>query len=458
MNLILDTDSYKFSHFKQYPKGTNGLYCYLESRGGLYPATVFFGLQMLLHNLCQPLTMDQVDEAETFAQAHGFSFNRAGWTRIVQLGYLPIIIRAVAEGTVVPTRNVLMTVENTDDATAWIVTYLETLLMRVWYPITVATHSYFCRQLIMEFLQKTSDDPENEIWFKLHDFGSRGVSSQESAAIGGAAHLVNFKGSDTVAGVVAANQYYRDPMAAFSIPAMEHSTVTAFGPQGEEAAFSQMLDEFGKPGALVACVSDSYDLTHAVREIWGKKLVEKVKACGATVVIRPDSGNPHEVVLECLKILEVAYGVTLNSKGYKVLNHVRVIQGDGIDRDMIREILETITVHGFSATNVAFGMGGGLLQQVNRDTQKFAYKCSLVAINGESRPISKNPKGAPWKASRSGRLALVCKSGVTYETVSGDIPFNDELVTVFKDGVVTKEWTLEEVRSRCHSGRSVREL
>jgi nicotinamide phosphoribosyltransferase len=317
-NLILDVDSYKASHWLQYPPNTTALYSYIESRGGKYPVTVFFGLQYILKQyLTQPIESWMVDEAKNFFAGHGVPFNEAGWRYIVEdlNGLLPVRIKAVPEGTVVPIQNVLMTVESTDSKVFWLVSWLETLLLRVWYPTTVATQSWHLKQHIYKALEQTSDDPAAEIAFKLHDFGARGVSSCESAGIGGMAHLVNFSGSDTVQGVLYANRYYHHSMAAYSIPAAEHSTITSWQQQGEELAYQNMLDQFAKPGHLVAVVSDSYNLWHAIDHLWGDRLKQAVIDSGATVVIRPDSGNPVEVVGKVLQRLDAHFGSTLNAKG-----------------------------------------------------------------------------------------------------------------------------------------------
>lgn len=452
-NLILMTDSYKASHWVQYPKNTTSVFSYLESRGGKYGQTVFFGLQYLLKEyLSKPVTVEMVEEAEAFFKAHGEPFNKEGWLYIANnlKGKLPLKIKAVAEGTVVPTSNVLMTVENTDPKCFWLTSWVETMLMRVWYPTTVATQSWTCKQIIKSYLKDTSDSTD-EIMFKLHDFGARGVSSHESAAIGGAAHLVNFMGSDTVEGVLMANKYYKTEMAAFSIPAAEHSTITTYGKENEVEAYRNMLTNFAKPGSLVAVVSDSYDLYNAVDNIWGKELKQEVINSGATVVIRPDSGNPSEVVLETLKLLDKNFGSMYNKKAFKVLNHVRVIQGDGINEDSIREILQVAKNAGFSASNIAFGMGGALLQQVNRDTQRFAYKCSSVTIDGKEVEVFKSPKTDPSKASKKGKLDLAFTATKGYETVPYPAPFGSVLKTVFLNGEVKKEYTLAEIRERSNS-------
>jgi len=260
---------------------------------------------------------------------------------------------------VVPGLNALVTVECDDPQAFWAASYAETLLLRVWYPITVATLSRSVKKLIKGFLDETSDDPAGQIAFKLHDFGARGVSSAESAAIGGCAHLVNFMGTDTVSALLAARQYYGEPLAAFSIPAAEHSSITSWGRDNEVEAYRNMLRRFARPGALVAVVSDSYDIYHAVDKLWGEALRQEVIDSGATVVIRPDSGYPAEVVLKTAVLLERRFGSVTNGKGYRVLNNVRIIQGDGINPRSIREILAGLKVNGFAADNVAFGIRVG---------------------------------------------------------------------------------------------------
>lgn len=454
-NPILNTDSYKISHWVQYPPGMDGMFSYIESRGGVYPRTVFFGLQSILKEyLSTPVTHEHIAEAKELLALHGEPFNEAGWRYIVEQhgGHLPITIRAVPEGAVVPTRNVLATVESTDPQCFWIASYLETMLLRVWYPTTVATISWHIKQLIRSYLEQTSDDPAGQLPFKLHDFGARGVSSQESASLGGLAHLVNFKGTDTLAAILAARKYYHEPMAAFSIPAAEHSTITAWGREGEAAAYGNMVRQYGKPGAIFACVSDSYDVYSAIEHLWGGRLKQQVIDSGATLVVRPDSGNPPDVVEKCAVLLDRAYGSTSNRKGYKVLNHVRLIQGDGVNHGSIQEILERLMHAGFAADNIAFGMGGALLQQMNRDTQKFAMKCSAARINGRWVDVFKDPITDPGKISKKGRLDLIrdanTREYLTYALGSARASQPSELVEVFSNGRVTKEWSLTEVRAR----------
>lgn len=462
-SIILNTDSYKVSMFKQYPSTTTGVYSYIESRGGRYDRTVFFGLQAFIKEyLLEPITQKDIDVADEILSAHGEPFNRDGWEYILQAhgGYLPVVIRAVPEGTVVPVKNVLATIENTDPKCFWLTTWLETALLRaIWYPTTVATQSWVIKQVIKDYLEKTGDP--NLIDFKLHDFGARGVSSLESAGIGGAAHLVNFMGTDTVSGILYAREYYNAGVAGFSIPAAEHSTITSWGRDGEVDAYRNMLTQFAKPGSIVAVVSDSYDIYNAAEKLWGEELREQVIDSGATVVIRPDSGDPVEVNRRLIEILGEKFGYTTNAKGFKVLNNVRLIQGDGVNELTIRSILGAFMAMGWSADNIAFGMGGALLQQVDRDTQKFAMKCSSMRMlrwphsDQQWFDVQKDPITDSGKKSKAGRVTL-WKSGGEYVsaveqpkgwTDKGIGPFTEVLQEVYRDGKLVGEIDFATIRA-----------
>lgn len=372
-------------------------------------------------------------------------------------GRLPVRIRAVSEGSNVPVSNALMTIESTDPKAFWVVNWLETLLLKIWYPTTVATQSHYLRKIILDSLEKSSDDPNAGIDFKLHSFGYRGVSSEESAYIGGAAELLSFKGTDTLAGIICANNYYDAGICGFSINASEHSTITAWGQENEVEAYRNMLKQFGREGSIFACVSDSYDIYKACEQLWGGELRQEVIDSGATVVIRPDSGKPIDVVKKCLHLLDKQFGSTINSKGYKVLNHVRVIQGDGVNPTSIKEIIDMVLSEGFSMDNLAFGMGGASLQgsaanTINRDTQKFAFKASYIEVNGESRDVVKDPVTDHGKRSKKGRLDLTYNNvdGYLTEVLSADVEaFNDSVMSVvYHDGELVNENTFDEIKSR----------
>ncbi len=773
VNPILAGDSYKASHYELYPPNTTSMYYHGMSRGGRYAQTMSAGMQMFTERIKgQQVFPSDIQEAEAFMAAHGEPFNKEGWTKLIDKhdGKYPIRIKSVPEGMVVPTHNVLFTVENTDPEFFWLPSYLETAILRaVWYPTTVATRSYYCKKVIHRYLKETSDDPLGELPFKLHDFGGRGVSSQESAGIGGCAHLFNFMGSDTMEGIVFANRYYNAEMSGFSIPACyddqtevftssgfklfkdidssdkvlqynsdgttefvypqkiheydyegdlvrfstngrtarvdiavtpnhrmvrrsittgeieikeasefsfsqsnvlpqagikisgkmeltpidklriafqadgsfpshpedytgkkngaipirftlkkerkkqrlreilneigweytespaggsrvgyshfwikvqdgvsfvkslswvnleevshewakqfinecsvwdgssnydtiiyssvqedcakkvqevsllagyrssishydderetrrriytvscctstssrggqrinkssipykgrvycvtvasgmilvkrngvcavsgnsEHSTVISWGRDREIDSYRKAVEKFAKPGKMFAVVSDSYDLMNVVENVWGGELREQVENSGATLVVRPDSGHPPDVVLKVVQSLAKSCGETTNMKGFRVLpKWLRVIQGDGNDsEDDIEAILANLKAHGFSASNVAFGMGGGLLQKLDRDTQRFAYKCSEAVVDGKTIDVFKDPVTDPGKRSKAGRLSLVHREG-KFQTVQGEAK-DDLLVPVFENGEVLKTYTLDEVRKR----------
>ncbi len=452
--ILYKMDSYKAGHYLQYPKGMTNSYSYIESRGGIYPNTLFFGLQGFIKEYLAGCTInkDDVLEAEKFFISHGVPFNTKGWMRIAEDfgGKLPVRIKAVKEGEIVPTQNILVSIESTDPETCWLPSYLETSILRgVWFPTTVATLSHFIKKDIYEALQKSSDDPDGEISFKLHSFAGRGVSSSESAGCGDAGHLISFMGSDTVEGIVWAQRNYDDKdMLAFSIKAMEHSSVTSWGGQEFEAdAYQNMIDDAAKPGAIFACVSDSYDIYNAIEHLWGEKFKEQIEKSGATCVIRLDSGSPADVVLTALQILEKKVGMTVNSKGYKVLpSYYRLLQGDGVNHESIKEIMKVVLDNNYSMSNLNFGMGGALLQQISRDTQKFAMKCSSVIVNGEERDVFKNPITDPGKRSKAGRLALI-KENDQHKTVKG--PHKEDLLqTVFENGQMFNKTTMKQIRER----------
>lgn len=454
-NLILNTDSYKFSHYLQYPPETRAISSYVEARGHSEQAEVlFFGLQMFLKEyLSKPVTMADVDEAEGIVTAHGLPFNRAGWTHIVTKhgGFLPLLIEALPEGTLVRRGVPVAQAVNTDPECYWLTSYIETALLRaIWYPSTVASNSRKVKQIIQPILEKTCEDPAAVLPFRLHDFGARGTTSFEQAGIGGAAHLVNFMGTDTVSAVLFARRYYGADMAGFSIPASEHSTMTSWGQEREAEAYGNMIDRFGSKG-LYAVVSDSYDINNAVTEIWGKQLKDRVQAAGGTLVVRPDSGDPVETPVQVVRQLAYAFGTHLNAKGYKVLdNSVRVIQGDGISPADIGLILGRLEAFGFSAENIAFGMGAGLLQKVNRDTYSFAMKANARQDTGGAwHDVYKRPATMNLKASKAGRQAVVAGVGGLEAARIDQLAGRENLLQpVWRDGRLLVDWTFDAVRAR----------
>lgn len=487
------TDSYKLTHWKIYPKGLTKLYSYLEARApsDFANKTVFFGLQYFIKRYLkgQVIFERELPRLKAFCKHHFYGveglFNEQGWKYVIDKhqGCLPVSIAAVPEGTVVPTGNVLMTIENTDPNCSWLTNFLETILVEVWNGITVASLSRAMKETQYHFMKMTVDDCLIPILMpsRVHDFGYRGVSSPETAAISGASHLVNFAGTDTIRAIDLINQFYCgneyeenerddlylrfDPeksfarwdefyakhMPGFSIPATEHSQMTLEGPEGEAAVCARLLSEF--PDGFVACVSDSFDLFNCINEIWGTKLKEQVLNRNGTLVVRPDSGEPTEIVPAVLKALGEKFGFTTNSKGYKVLNSkVRVIQGDGVNFNSHYSILNAVACQGWSAENLAFGSGGALLQKVNRDTFSFAFKGCYCEIDGVSRDVYKAPKTDPKKNSKRGRLALVKDHAGVFCTVpesdAVQIDGGNLLTEVFRDGKLVKEYSFSEIRQR----------
>jgi nicotinamide phosphoribosyltransferase len=455
-NLILRTDSYKLTHWKQYPANTESVYSYFESRqGATYPETVFFGLQPLLETLARGIVVDDILEANDVAKLHFGNdqiFNWRGWNLLLERydGQLPLRIKAVPEGTPVPTGNVLMTVENTDPDFYWLTNFVESLLTHVWYPSTVATASREVKKTLTAWAELTGADPAG-IDFQLHDFGYRGVTTDAAAEIGGAAHLINFKGTDTLPAMVFARDHYQADLnsLAFSVPATEHSVMTSLGREGELQIVNDLLDTY--PTGILSVVSDSYDIYNFVAQLCQEPLKQRILERDGTFVVRPDSGDPSEVALRLVSELWDGFGGTVNARGYRTLNpKVRVLWGDGIGPEDIEKILKKLSYNDFASDNMVFGMGGGLLQKINRDTQRFAFKCSAQYRDGKWVDIQKDPLHG-GKKSKPGRLSLIRipKKDGAYATVpEGSSERPDELVTVFENGQILRRDTFEEIRER----------
>lgn len=459
-NITTLTDSYKINHWNMLPEGTEVVYSYFESRkGAKFEKTPLFGLQNILKKFFTGVvvTQDKIERGAALCKVHFGSelyFNRKGWEYILKAhnGKLPLRIKAVPEGTPVTVNNVLMTIENTDPKCAWLTNYVETVLTHVWYPSTVAALSRATKEMMVGFLARTSDNP-TAINFMLHDFGFRGATTNEAAGIGGAAHLVNFLGTDTIAGMETAMEFYNADVntLGYSVAATEHSIMTSRGPHGEEAILDDLLNKY--PKGILATVADSFDIYNYVENLVCKKFKDRILARDGVLVVRPDSitplhPTPEAETLWIVQTIANHMGYTLNNKGFMVINpKIRVLWGDGIDKDGIEKILATLEKAGFSAENMVFGMGGGLLQKVNRDTQRFAFKCSAQKRNGTWHDVYKLPKDLS-KASKRGRLALI-KTGDKWETKAETeiAAERNALVTVFENGELVKEYNFAEVRN-----------
>lgn len=465
-NIILLTDSYKVGHHAMYPDGTQNVYSYFESRkGAKFPETVFFGLQVYLKKyfVGKVVTQTDIDEAKAFCLEHFMGadfFNIDMWQYIVDFhdGKLPMRIRAVREGTAVPVSNVMMTVEITDETInprtgkaycAPLTNFFETILTHVWHPSNVATISRDIKKHLKKAFDKTV--PNDLGWlldYMLHDFGFRGVSSIESAGLGGAGHLVNFKGTDTLVAITYAQNYYNTKeMLAHSVAATEHSVMTAEGREGEFNVIERLLKTY--PNGIFSMVMDSFDPAEVIR-VCGTQFKDLILARNGKLVFRPDSprfegDTPAEQIVWIAQQLEKYFGSETNDKGYKMLNaKVGIIYGDGLNRDEIIQAIDVLVANGYAASTCVFGMGGGLLQKHNRDTQRNAFKSSAQKRNGVWHDIYKDPKDKT-KASKRGRLALIKENG-QYKTVPEKDATNNLLELVYENGVLVRDMTWKEVR------------
>jgi len=458
VNIILASDSYKHSHFLQYPEGTKFVSSYIEARGNaaVDGKVLFFGIQAFIQDyLMKPITLSDIDEAGELLEKHGLPFNRDGWLHIWKHhnGYLPLEIEALPEGSIVERGTPLVQVRNTDPEVPWLTSFIETALLRaVWYATSVATLSFVTKVIIYDTALKTSDAPD--IAFKLHDFGGRGVSSGESAGIGGMAHLVNFQGTDTLEALLAVRRVYqeKDGCAGFSIPASEHSTMTAWGRQHETDAYSNMLDKFGD--GLFSVVSDSYDLFNALENIYGSSLKEKIQNIDGKLIIRPDSGDPVTTPIKVLETLWNKFGGTTNSKGFKVLHEkIGVIQGDGMNLNSISRLCRALIENRWSIDNIAFGMGGGLLQGHSRNDLNFAMKANAIDTGAGWADLQKKPATDPAKTSKAGRQIVIDTGhgliAIKESEARPDEKLKNLLKVVYSDGM-SQLTSFADVRERAH--------
>lgn len=474
-NIILETDAYKLTHWLQRKPGITNLYSYGEPRkGGKYDHISFFGLQMIIQDhLMQPVTDAMIDEAEE-ASVMTFGtkryFDRVTWEKVRDLGYLPIRIKAVREGSRVNINNVCFTVESTERWFAPHLSVVEDILMHCWYPTTVATRAMHIKEAIKPYFNVTSDIGDIVLPFAVNDFGLRGATCLQAAQRGGAAFLVHFEGSDNMPAGKAIKDYYDYSGRLKSVWATEHSVATSYGlAYEEEVHYLDHQLEFSDPDKTISIVIDSNDSDEFIRTIVSSRK-SKIIAREGRVVFRPDSGDPLTNILKYLDILGGIFGYHINNKGYKVLNHnVGLIQGDGMDEDSIPSLYRNVTNAGWAADNFVTGSGGGLLQKgIDRDTSRWAIKASYQELSKDVGDgtgqmlvtlvnLQKSPKTDMTKASKTGRLKLLKGFQNMYNTISlsGNQTkeiFNgyvDELETVFEKGVQTKD-SFENILKRAN--------
>lgn len=458
---IQNTDFYKDCHHLGYNPGLTYVNSYGESRiGALYNRVSFFGMQPVLidHFVGQVIqSMEQIDKAEkkSIAQAGANYFNRSMWEKILKKygGKLPLRIKAVKEGTSVPIGNVLYTIECLDKDMCHLVGHSETLLSHVWYPTTVCTNSFETKKDIYASLIK-SGTPEM-IEYMHHDFGARAVTHEGQSIRGGMAHMVHYRGSDTKVADEAIDYYYGNDEDARlrSVFATEHMVALSFGPgEGEYEYVKHVLSKVPK-NMIASIVIDTYDYMNFVDNVITRPdIKEMIENRTGKVVLRPDSGNPIEVINRILPSLANSFGYSFNSKHYKVLNpRVGVIYGDKMKKNSIKEIYESIMANKWSADNMVVGSGTGTLQDFNRDTQSFAIKPSYGIINGKEVNFEKNPISQASKKSKKGMLKLH-RTGNDFMTISScDCApevfkgYTDELETVFEMGELVRKQTFPEI-------------
>jgi nicotinamide phosphoribosyltransferase len=458
-NWGVDSDGYKYSQFNQYRPGTEFVSSYVAGRGGKYDRMMTFGVQALMKDWVEnPLTKSDVDELEAETLEYMGIFNREGFDYVLDKfgGYPPVRLQALREGLMTPTKVPRIQLVNVGGSkTVWATSFLETSVLRnAWYMSAVATRSWTIRQTLRKHLAHTADDLSALDWMFV-DFGARGVSSFESGGLGGMAHLVSFNGTDTRCALRFAKKYYAAGVVGNSVRATEHSTMTSWGGEaGEPEAMEAFLRNNLRPGVTIACVSDSYDIWRAVTSYWGDRFRKTIMESGGRLVVRPDSGDPIATPVHCIELLGERFGYTVNGKGFKVLHpSVRVLQGDGIDEDMVGIICEELIRKGWSVENIVFGMGGNLLQKIDRDTCKDAMKASAgYHPDFGWFDIYKDPLEDKTKTSFKGRQAVVAVTGahgVGYLAVREDGIRSDQvnlLEDVYVPGRLVREQTFDNIR------------
>ena len=452
-DLINLADSYKFSHGTQYPPETVALHEYMEARKSPYDEIVWAGLTYYVTMLTQRVTTQQVAEAHTQAVKHGIPFDLAGWSYIATElnGRLPIHIRALPEGTIVKPGIPLLTVTSTDSNVPWVAGFIETLLMKVWYPTTVATKSRHVRKILEKFVTP------KEANFMFHNFGDRASTSVESAFLGSLGHLTQFFGTDNFNSLHILQDFYSDEeIPAFSVFATEHSTTTAYGHCGEEEFVKTQIED-NKHRPILSFVADSYDVYEFTDMITNGELADLIKQPNMPMItIRPDSGNPLEVLPKMLDIMMHSDATTgTNNDGKMLFTNYRILWGDGITPETINDILNWAVSNYIAPQNFVFGSGGDIMQNVNRDTLGFAMKCSNITLSdGKEVPVYKDPITDPGKKSKKGKVTTYKVAGTNdfQAGVLGEAEI-DALIDIYKDGEQIYFPNFNAVRER--SGNSL---
>lgn len=472
-NPLLATDVYKMGHMEQYCPGTTKVYSYLIARSDkTFDKTVFFGLQYYLQEYFTiKLTPEMGEEFLKYRKMILGSNSEKVEQQIralCTLGYFPLKIKAVDEGTIMPVKNVLLTMTNTHPDFHWVVGFTESLILKIWYSITVASCCHKYRMIVEKAFEETVDEDMYFLKdFMVHDFGYRGDTSEEGAALSGAAHLISFTGSDTVPSLKFLEAYYfadTTKLVMASVPASEHSVMCSFGRDNEIGAFENMLELY--PTGIVSIVSDTFDVYRVLTE-FVQILKPKILARDGKVVFRPDSGNPEYIICGdpgapegsnewkgCIRLLDEMFGSTVNKKGYKVLNpKVGLIYGDGMYFDRYERTIHRLKEMGYSLANLVIGVGG-ILRNHSRDTLGFAIKATNVVVNGQSRDIEKDPVTDHKKKSHKGLLSLTMDDKMNYLTLDNCTEYEEEsglLNTRFLNGNLAMTTSLDKIREKVSS-------
>lgn len=478
MNPLLLTDGYKLDHRRQYPEGTSVVYSNWTPRKSRIEGVnevVFFGLQYFLkkyvieefntHFFNRP--KDEVLAAYNRRVNSYLGENQVGIKHITDLhdlGYIPMVFKAIPEGRSVPLRTPMFTMYNTLPQFFWLTNYFETLLSAViWVPCTSATIAKQYRKVLDKYAAETSSAPAFVDW-QGHDFSMRGMGGIESATLSGAGHLLSFTGTDTIPAIDFLESYYHadatKELIGGSVAATEHSVMCMGTNEGELYTFKRLITEV-YPTGIVSIVSDTWDLWKVLTEYLPTLKQEIVQREGK-VVIRPDSGDPVDIIcgnpsssnaIEYKGVIELlwdTFGGSTNEKGYKeLIPQIGAIYGDSITVDRAMQICERLKAKGFASTNVVLGIGSFTYQYNTRDTFGFAMKATYGEVNGEGRAIFKDPiTDDGTKKSAKGLMRMdtsdnsyILKDQVTWEEESGGA-----LELVFKDGKMVKEYSLKEIR------------
>ena len=484
MNPLFLTDGYKTGHHQQYPKGTTLVYSNFTPRSNKYgpkgcDQVVSFGQQMIMRQLHEVFQKDFFSQPkdqvcremkQELSMYLRMDYDVSHFEALYDLGYLPIEVRSLTEGTLVPIKVPVLTIYNTHPDFYWLTNYLETILSNLmWKPLTSATIAHQYRKVLTKWMEKTDKDNAWFIDWQGHDFSMRGMDSVEAVISSGLGHLTSFSGTDSLPAIYGARKYYgAEGFVAGSVPATEHSVMCAGGKEDEESTFRRLLETY--PKGILSVVSDTWDLWRVCTEHI-VALKEEILARDGKLVIRPDSGDPVDILcgreeqlsdapgeyktpaeIGVIELLWDVFGGTVNKQGYKVLDpHIGAIYGDSITIERADEICRRLEAKGFASTNVVLGIGSFTYQFNTRDTFGFAMKATYCEINGEGREIFKDP--ITDDGTKKSATGLLC---VTRDEYNGDYVLMDrvdwetskggELKTIYRDGKFENTTTLSEIR------------